>query len=102
MRNYYESIGEDPFDYLPVTFHVKTGVNDLQFQRFKAYYQAQNKKAKKDNIWIIKPGEGTNRGDGIEVADNYYDIERLLKEATVDQQHTCIIQKYIQNPLLIN
>jgi hypothetical protein len=31
MRNYYESINEDPFDYLPVTFHVKTGVNDPEF-----------------------------------------------------------------------
>ena len=37
MSNYYQSIKEDPFDYLPVTFHVKTGVDDPEFQRFKAY-----------------------------------------------------------------
>ena len=38
MRNYYESIGEDVFDSLPVTFHVKNGTDDPEFKRFKAYY----------------------------------------------------------------
>ena len=90
MRNYYESINEDPFDYLPVTFHVKTGVNDPEFQRFRAYFLTQRAaemdsvKVKRENIWIIKPGEGTNRGQGIEVAEEYADIERLVTEATVD------------------
>ena len=42
-------------------------------------------KIKRENIWIIKPGEGTNRGQGIEVAEEYADIERLVTEATVDQ-----------------
>ena len=37
MSNYYTSIKEDPFDYLPVTFHVKTGLDDPEFLRFKAY-----------------------------------------------------------------
>lgn len=38
MRNYYDSIGEDVFDSLPVTFHIKNGTNDPEFTRFKAYY----------------------------------------------------------------
>ena len=74
MSNYYTSIKEDPFDYLPVTFHVKTGLDDPEFLRFKAYQkeltekqnaeeaEADGGKVKRDNIWIIKPGEGTNRG----------------------------------------
>ena len=70
MRNYYESLNEDPFNYIPMTFHVKTGLSDPEFLRFKAYYWdqkhendkkvEQGQKVKRDNIWIIKPGEQTN------------------------------------------
>lgn len=121
MKNYYEAMGADVFENIPLTFHVKTGLDDPEFQRFKHYYfkfedDIRNKKAaaklkrkeaqeqkqvvmsnnksddaqspqqaasspdkKKDteepqyyqspappkNIWIIKPGENTNRGHGI-------------------------------------
>jgi len=39
MKNYYEAIGEDPFDSLPVTFHIKQGLEDPNFQLFKQYYE---------------------------------------------------------------
>lgn len=61
MRCYYEALGEDPFHALPVTFHIKSGLDDPEFHKFKAYFEnlmAENK----PNIWIIKPGENTNRG----------------------------------------
>lgn len=35
MKNYYDAIEEDVFDNLPVTFHVKTGVSDPEFEKFK-------------------------------------------------------------------
>lgn len=38
MKNYYEAVGEDPFLSLPVTFHVKEGLNDPEFTRFKQFY----------------------------------------------------------------
>ena len=38
MRTYYESMHEDPFDALPVTFHVKDGIQDPNFLEFKDYY----------------------------------------------------------------
>ena len=34
MRHYYEAIGEDPFNALPVTFHIKEGLEDAEFFRF--------------------------------------------------------------------
>jgi hypothetical protein len=34
MKTYYESIGENPFDYLPLTFHIKEGVESEEFSRF--------------------------------------------------------------------
>lgn len=38
MKSYYEAVGEDPFLSLPVTFHVKAGLNDPEFTRFKQFY----------------------------------------------------------------
>jgi hypothetical protein len=35
MRNYYEAIGADPYHALPITFHIKTGVDDPEFTKFK-------------------------------------------------------------------
>ena len=82
MKNYYESIGEDPFVYLPLTFHITENLDDKEFEKFteefKKYEQedkdkieqvAKDKKIKPKpkNIWIIKPGENTNRGSGINV-----------------------------------
>ena len=54
MRAYYQSLGQDPFHALPVTFLVRTGLDDPEFQKFKAEFKGEP--------WIIKPGENTNQG----------------------------------------
>jgi len=38
MKNYYDSLDQDVFDNLPVTFHVKNGLEDPEFHRFKQFY----------------------------------------------------------------
>ena len=38
MRNYYEALNQNVFDQLPLTFHVKNGLEDPEFIRFKQYY----------------------------------------------------------------
>ena len=38
MKNYYEAIGQDVFDNLPLTFHIKTGLEDPEFHKFRYYY----------------------------------------------------------------
>lgn len=91
MKAYYTSISGDEqhvFKFLPVTFHIKDGLQDPEFEKFTEYYQKEEdliqenaqkikelkeegksseaKKIKKyKNVWIIKPGENTNRGTGI-------------------------------------
>lgn len=85
MKNYYEAMNKDVFTAVPVTFHIKEGVDDVEFQKFKSYFQKEddeikqqkilksiqtnnsallndNLKKNRKNIWIIKPGENTNRG----------------------------------------
>jgi hypothetical protein len=73
------------FDYLPLTFHIKKGVDDREYKQFVKYFKKRQKLAKRDededdkhrkhkthNIWIVKPGEVTNRGNGITVIDEVY------------------------------
>jgi len=31
------------------------------------------------NIWIVKPGELTNRGNGITVIDEVYELDAIIK-----------------------
>ena len=152
MKNYYEALDQDVFANLPLTFHVKNGLDDAEFIRFEQHYakceeDVKNKKAmqkqkkkderelkekakdedetsqnpspskKKDekeeplfyqsmaapkNIWIIKPGENTNQGQGIQVAKDFAQIKDIIIDSTQNRKRTCIVQKYIHNPLLIH
>lgn len=72
MKVYYEAIKESPFDYLPLTFHIKDGMQDLSWHKFEEAYNnpGQREELAKyptmgKELWIVKPGENTNRGCGI-------------------------------------
>ena len=69
MHNYYKKLSFDPFEVaIPLTYHIKT-TNDQEFSRFIKFFRKQQHE-EKQNVWIIKPGENSNRGCGIEVSDN--------------------------------
>jgi hypothetical protein len=111
MKVYYEAIGKEYYNYLPLTFHIKEGLNDPQFLKFEQlYHDAQdpskstildslNKFGKQ--LWIIKPGENTNRGCGIQVSKEFDHIKGLISNTVVNGcKRSYIIQKYIEKPLL--
>lgn len=68
-------------------------------------------------MWIVKPGENTNRGNGIQVWSTLQEIENIIrtcrprvnipastdKNSKLEDNHrrTFILQKYIDRPLLI-
>jgi hypothetical protein len=47
MKNYYEAMNKDVFSALPVTFHVKEGLDDPEFIKFKTYYFKEEEDIKK-------------------------------------------------------
>lgn len=59
------------------------GTEDPEYSRFLTYYEKfeEQKKKKKNvrNIWIVKPGQNTNRGNGISVCYGLDDIKVRLK-----------------------
>jgi tubulin polyglutamylase TTLL1 len=99
LKNYYLAIGTNVFNVIPETFHIKNGEDDPEFsvfsQRFSDYTQ---------KIWIIKPGENTNRGNGIVICDSLEKIKSEIKNNPFPDtgEHTYIIQRYIEKPFLVN
>ena len=98
MKRYYESLGKDPFKVMPMTFHIKNGKEDEEYEEFvKSFHIFE--KTTCQNVWIIKPGENSNRGMGISLAKDLAVINECI---TKSKQHTYILQKYIERPLLFN
>lgn len=93
MRIYYEALGIEYHNQMPLTFHIKEGLNDPQFLKFEQLYQDLG--ANKDtilnglpkfgkNLWIVKPGENTNRGCGIQVSRELDHIKSLIQNTNVN------------------
>ncbi|CDW81168.1 tubulin-tyrosine ligase family protein [Stylonychia lemnae] len=103
MREYYQQIGIDPFKILPLTYVIENGLNDVEFDKFEEKFKFFASKQGFENVWIIKPGEDTNRGCGIIVSKDFNEIRQLVRDkASRGVDKTAILQKYIENPLLIN
>jgi hypothetical protein len=63
------------------------------------YYQSN---APMKSILILKPGENTNCGNIIQVSRDFDEIVEIVTESSRGSKRiTCIVQKYIHNPLLI-
>ncbi|CAD8137006.1 unnamed protein product [Paramecium pentaurelia] len=100
MKKYYELTKQELFLHLPITFHV-SGIKDKQYQQFMDYY----KQKKGNNIWIVKPGEFTNRGNGIIVCQSLAEINKIVSKKQIHpngKPFTYLIQKYIEKPFLYN
>jgi tubulin--tyrosine ligase len=62
LREYYRWKGRCVFKdkVFPVTFHIKTGTNDPEYYKLVQCIRDLPK-----SVWIVKPGENSNRGVGI-------------------------------------
>ena len=100
MKRYYEAVNDDVFNHLPLTFHV-TNTNCREFKDFVLAYQLGSINNTQNN-WIVKPGENSNRGNGISLTNDMNTIMALTTSDKSPGFHTFIIQKYIEKPFLIH
>jgi hypothetical protein len=99
MCGYYKKTNVDPFTRIPLTYHVKVGSYDSIFRVFYAKFM-EFQRNDQPNIWIIKPGENTNRGFGIRVCSKIEEIIESVNDFSEEYGRTFIVQKYIEKPLL--
>lgn len=105
MKAYYEKQGKNVFDYLPVTFHVKRYEDEAWKEFTKYYFEDGQQHEGERRLWIVKPGENSNRGNGITIHSDYERISKLVEaeiSGTNNPKKTFIIQKYIDKPFLYN
>jgi hypothetical protein len=38
LKAYYDALGDDVFTVMPITFHIKDGIQDKEFIRFMDFY----------------------------------------------------------------
>jgi hypothetical protein len=84
LREYYSLSGDNLYNYIPLTFHIRRGLKDPEYAKFVDYYKRRQRLIERDqhkeeeeggikqkmrNIWIVKPGENSNQGRGITVID---------------------------------
>lgn len=50
MVAYYKSINKDPFDYIPLTFHLVAGVSDANYPLFLQKFRFFEAKSKEDHL----------------------------------------------------
>ncbi len=65
------------FDIVPKTFIISNGTADSEFNRMLECFH-ERKGLKKANFWILKPGEFSNRGHGIECTNKLEDIRKRV------------------------
>ena len=68
MNAYYTNNGKQVFDYLPLTFHIVNGTEDPSYTQFQQTFNTTG------GMWIVKPGENSNRGCGIDVCETEVQI----------------------------
>lgn len=95
LKIYCQQRSLNVFDIVPLTFCVK-GINDSEFAAFENSFR-HKEECQEENVWIVKPGEFTNRGNGIKVFHTLYDVKAWVSQSS----KTCIVQEYVSRPLLI-
>lgn len=102
IREYCKLTGNKISDYVPLTYHIKNGLTDPDYKAMTLSF-VQRKKQKFPNYWVMKPGEFSNRGQGITCTNKIEDVRKRVnkcREQSKERKCSLIVQLYIANPLL--
>lgn len=97
MRQYYGLLNKDYTKYLPLTFHIVSGLEDTEYSSLTRLYN-ERKRNGEQNVWIVKPGELSNRGNGITVCNDLDQIKSIIKSKKKHlngKTKTYIVQLYM-------
>lgn len=80
MKEYYRAQGRCVFKdkVFPVTFHITEGTEDPEYAKL-----AQCFGEFPSSVWILKPGENSNRGVGIHVVSSLREVGKRVRAAKI-------------------
>ena len=78
LENLYEFKKQDLAKIIPQTYFVDFGNIHQQISLIKYNYEHAKLLNLTSPIFIVKPGEDSNRGNGIEIVDNFEDLKKIL------------------------
>ncbi len=89
---------------MPVTYYVQNK-DEAGILRILAHYdsiQREKEATGCHNIWIVKPGENSNRGFGITIHSDRAELSEQLNRRLQDDKRSVIVQKYLENCFLVH
>lgn len=95
MTFHVEKVGDKEYEKFIEEYHRRSEIINLDEKNYKKSQYKSIGKPKKRNAWLIKPGENTNRGIGIEVVESIEEIKEIIERNDVDtlgRPRTHIIQ----------
>jgi Tubulin-tyrosine ligase family len=100
--NYYSRTNQDPFRLIPRTYVMKMSNFEKETRTFLSLIQTNGSFR---YPFIVKPGENSNRGNGISIAQNESELLAIINSNSVSQNgrkpvQSLIVQNYMTNPLL--
>ena len=84
------------FEIVPPTYHISSE-DSIDFRYFEQVFILNNDQS--NNLWIVKPGENSNRGRDIFVSGSFDEIREAVKVRS-SLKGTTVIQKYKSDLLL--
>jgi tubulin--tyrosine ligase len=98
LIRYYDSKGISPNRTIPRTFFIRSQ-EDGDFCRFEEELRRE-KEAGLRSIWIVKPGENSNRGRGIFIIQELKELRNQLPRWEKAGSKSFVVQRYIERPML--
>lgn len=100
--NFYSRTNQDPFRLIPRTYVMKMSNYEKETRTFLNLVQTNGSFR---YPFIVKPGENSNRGNGITIAQNESELLGAISTNAAGSNgrkraQTLILQNYMTNPLL--
>lgn len=77
LQDYYRRQNKSVFDscVFPSTYLIKNGQEDEEYFKLKRFHESNS-----GSIWIVKPGENSNRGSGITLCSTMIEIDKQIED----------------------
>lgn len=78
MKQFCDDQKDDIFNYVPLTFHIRNNCQE-EYEALMQYEEGESKSSKDRMLWIVKPGENSNRGCGIEICRKAEQVRKHIE-----------------------